>query len=147
KHEQAVQEMRRRISRAEKMASLGQLAAGVAHEINNPLTGIIFYADLLLNTLEKDDPRRRSLTGIYEDARRCGKIIKNLLTYSRQETSNKEILHVNTLLEHSLDLIRDPKVFKGIQIRKELSEDMILIKGDRGQLGQVIVNLVSNAVD
>ncbi|MFZ0052983.1 MAG: PAS domain S-box protein [Desulfobaccales bacterium] len=147
KHEQAMQEMRRRISRAEKMASLGQLAAGVAHEINNPLTGIIFYADLLLNTLEKDDPRRRSLTGIYEDAKRCGKIIKNLLTYSRQETPSKEILHVNTLLEHSLDLIRDPKFFKGIQIGKELSEDMILIKGDRGQLGQVIVNLVSNAVD
>ena len=95
------------------MASLGQLAAGVAHEINNPLTGIIFYADLLLDSLEQEDPRRHSLSRICEDARRCGKIIKNLLTYSRQETSSKEILHVNTLLEHSLDLIRDPKVFTG----------------------------------
>ena len=147
KHEQALQEMQRRISRAEKMASLGQLAAGVAHEINNPLTGIIFYADLLLDSLEQEDPRRHSLSCICEDARRCGKIIKNLLTYSRQETSSKEILHVNTLLEHSLDLIRDPKVFTGIHIKKELSEDMILIKGDRDQLGQVIVNLVLNAVD
>ena len=147
KCEQEMREMLQRISRAEKMASLGQLAAGVAHEINNPLTGIIFYADLLLKTLEQDDPRRQSLTCIYEDAKRCGKIIKNLLIYSRQETPSQEILHVNTLLEHSLDLIRDTKFFMGIQIRKELSEDMVLIKGDRDQLGQVIVNLVMNAVD
>ncbi len=148
KHEQAMQEMQRRISRAEKMASLGQLAAGVAHEINNPLTGIIFYADLLAeDAWNQEDPRRRSLSCIYEDARRCGKIIKNLLTYSRQETHSKEILHVNTLLQHSLDLIRDPKFFMGIQIKIELSEDIMLIKGDRDQLGQVIVNLVLNAVD
>ena len=147
KCEQAMQEMLRRISRAEKMASLGQLAAGVAHEINNPLTGIIFYADLLRKSLETDDPRGKSLTCIYEDARRCGKIIKNLLAYSRQETPSQEILHVNTLLEHGLDLIRDTKFFTGIQIRKELSEDIMLIKGDRDQLGQVIVNLVMNAVD
>ncbi len=147
KCEQAMQEMLRRTSRAEKMASLGQLAAGVAHEINNPLTGIIFYADLLLKTFEEDDPRRQSLTCVYGDAKRCGKIIKNLLAYSRQEAPSQEILHVNTLLEHSLDLIRDTKFFMGIQIKKELSEDMMLIKGDRDQLGQVIVNLVMNAVD
>ncbi len=147
KHEQAMREMTARFSRSEKMASLGQLAAGVSHEINNPLTGIIFYANLLLETLEEDDPRRHSLTCIYEDAKRCGKIIKNLLAYSRQETPGKEILHVNMLLEHSLDLIRDTKFFMDIQIRKELSEDMMLIEGDRDQLGQVIFNLVMNAVD
>jgi two-component system, NtrC family, sensor kinase len=147
KCEQEMREMLQRIARAEKMASLGQLAAGVAHEINNPLTGIIFYADLLLQTLTEDDSRRQSLTCVYEDAKRCGKIIKNLLAYSRQETPSQEILHVNTLLEHSLDLIRDTKFFMGIQIKKELSEDMVLIKGDRDQLSQVIVNLVMNAVD
>lgn len=147
KHEQAMRELRGRIYRAEKMASLGHLAAGVAHEINNPLTGIIFYSDSLLKTLEEYDPRRRSLICIYEDAKRCGKIIKNLLAYSRQETPSTEILHVNTLLEHSLDLIRDTNFFMGIQVRKELSEDIMLINGDRDQLGQVIVNLVMNAVD
>jgi two-component system, NtrC family, sensor kinase len=147
KHEQAMREMGQRISRAEKMASLGQLAAGVAHEINNPLTGIIFYADLLIKSLPEDDPRCQQLACMYEDAKRCGKIIKNLLTYSRQETHSEEILHVNTLLDHSLALIRDPNFFMGIQIIKELSEDMILIKGDRDQLGQVMVNLILNAVD
>jgi two-component system NtrC family sensor kinase len=147
KQEQAMREMLKRIARAEKMASLGQLAAGVAHEINNPLTGIIFYADLIMKTLEEDDPRRQSLTCVYKDAKRCGKIIKNLLAYSRQETPGKEILHINTLIEYSLDLIRDPKFFMGIQIRNELSEDIMLIEGDRDQLGQVIVNLILNAVD
>jgi PAS domain S-box-containing protein len=147
KREHEMREMLQRIARAEKMASLGQLAAGVAHEINNPLTGIIFYADLLLQTLDQEDTRRQSLACVYEDAKRCGKIIKNLLAYSRQETPSQEILHVNTLLEHGLDLIRDTKFFMGIQIKKELSKDIMLIKGDRDQLGQVIVNLVMNAVD
>ena len=146
-HEQTMREMAQQISRAEKMASLGQLAAGVAHEINNPLTGIIFYADLLIKTLEEDDPRRQSLTYVYKDAKRCGKIIKNLLAYSRQDPPSQEILHANTLLEHGLDLIRDTKFFTGIQVRKELSEDIMLINCDRDQLGQVIVNLVLNAVD
>ncbi len=147
KQEQAMRELRGRIYRAEKMASLGHLAAGVAHEINNPLTGIIFYSDSLLKSLEKDDPRQHSLKCIYEDAKRCGKIIKNLLAYSRQETPCQEILDLNTLLDHSLNLIRDSKVFMGVQIRKELSEKIMLIQGDRDQLGQVIVNLVLNAVD
>ncbi len=147
KHEKAMREVLVRTSRAEKMASLGQLAAGVAHEINNPLTGILFYANLLMDTLEQDDPRRHNLSCIYEDAKRCGKIIKNLLAYSRQETPSKEILHVNTLLDHSLHLIRDSKLFMGIEIKKELSQAMILVEGDRDQLGQVIVNLVLNAVD
>lgn len=147
KQEQSMRELRLRIYRAEKMASLGHLAAGVAHEINNPLTGIIFYSDSIMKTLEKDDSRLANLQCIYEDAKRCGKIIKNLLAYSRQETPKDEILHINNLFEHSLDLIRDTKFFKGIQIRKEFSEEIMLIHGDRDQLGQVIVNLVMNAID
>jgi two-component system, NtrC family, sensor kinase len=147
KQEQSMRELRLRIYRAEKMASLGHLAAGVAHEINNPLTGIIFYSDSIMKTLENDDPRLDNLRCIYEDAKRCGKIIKNLLAYSRQETPKDEILHINNLVEHGLDLIRDTNLFKGIQIRKELAEGIMLIHGDRDQLGQVIVNLIMNAVD
>ena len=147
KHEQSMRELRLRIYRAEKMASLGHLAAGVAHEINNPLLGIIFYSYSLMQTLQKDDQRLYNLQCIYEDAKRCGKIIKNLLAYSRQETPKDEILHINNLVEHGLDLIRDTNLFKGIQIRKELSEEIMLIHGDRDQLGQVIVNLIMNAVD
>ncbi|MFZ2445101.1 MAG: ATP-binding protein [Syntrophobacteraceae bacterium] len=136
-----------RIARAEKMASLGQLAAGVAHEINNPLTGIIFFAKMMLESLDKDDPRAKSMECVFEDAKRCGKIVKNLLTYSRQTTASKEIFHINTLIEHSLDLIRDRKLFMDIRIVKDIPDEMMLIQGDRDQLGQVVINLVMNAVD
>ncbi|MEM5790106.1 MAG: PAS domain S-box protein, partial [Syntrophobacteraceae bacterium] len=146
-HEEKMHEMLIRISRAEKMSSLGQLAAGVAHEINNPLTGIIFYASLVLDTFERNDPRRKKMECIREDAKRCGKIVKSLLAYSRQSSPSDEILHINTLLEHSLSLVRDSKVFIDIHIVKKLSEEMMLIRGDRDQLGQVIFNLVINAVD
>ncbi|MHC1724485.1 MAG: PAS domain S-box protein [Syntrophobacteraceae bacterium] len=147
KHEERMREMLNRIARAEKMASLGQLAAGVAHEINNPLTGIIFFAQIVLETLADDDPRKDSLACIFEDAKRCGKIVKNLLAYSRQTSPSMEVLHINTLLEHSMGLIRDKTIFTDIRIVKETSEEMMLIRGDRDQLGRAIVNLVMNALD
>jgi len=146
-HEERMKRMILKIGQAEKLASLGQLAAGVAHEINNPLTGIIFFASLMLDALDKDDSWRKNLECIFEDAKRCGKIVKNLLAYSRQTSPGKEILHINTLLEDSLNLIRDRKLFMNIRIVKDLSEEMMLVRGDRDQLGQVIVNLVMNAVD
>lgn len=145
--EERMQKMLVKIAQAEKMASLGQLAAGVAHEINNPLTGIIFFASMMLDTLDTDDPWRKNLQCIYEDAKRCGRIVKSLLAYSRQTSPGEEILHINALLEESLDLIRDRKVFMNVEIREELSQDMMLVKGDREHLSQVIVNLVMNAVD
>ena len=134
-------------ARMEKMASVGQLAAGVAHEINNPITGILFYADMLLETLDSDDPRRKSLTRMYEDARRCGRIVKNLLAYSRQEPPGEEILNLNEVIEHSLDLIRDREFYVDLTIVREFCEEPILVEGDRNQLGQVFVNLVLNGVD
>ncbi len=145
--EERMQKMLVKIAQAEKMASLGQLAAGVAHEINNPLTGIIFFSSMMLDTLDDADPWRKHLQCIYEDAKRCGRIVKSLLAYSRQTSPGEEIFPVNQLVEESLDLIRDRKVFMNVETREELSPDVMLIKGDREHLSQVIVNLVMNAVD
>ncbi|MDY0040728.1 MAG: PAS domain S-box protein [Desulforhabdus sp.] len=145
--EERMARMLARIAHSEKMASLGQLAAGVAHEINNPLTGILLYANILMEAMASDDPRKQDLKNVIEDAQRCAEIVKNLLTYSRRAGSQAEVLHINTLVEYSLNLIRDQKLFMNVDIRKDLSDEMMLVKADKNQMTQVIINLVMNALD
>jgi PAS domain S-box-containing protein len=145
--EKKLKEALTQIAQSEKMASLGQLAAGVAHEINNPLTGILLYANLALERLDQADPIRKYLESVVNDTGRCKAIVKNLLSYSRQASPSKEIFHVNSLVEESLNLIRDQKRFLNVKLVKKMSKDMMLVHADKNQLGQVIINLVMNAID
>ena len=137
----------KQLTKSEKMASLGQLAAGVAHEINNPLTGVLFYASLLLERKEIDESMREDLGYILEDSNRCKEIVKSLLVYSRSTGTKKNIIQLNDIIEQSLTLIRDQKKFRNIKIQKYLSEEMMLINADTGKLNQVLINLVINAAD
>ncbi|HKL00808.1 MAG TPA: ATP-binding protein [Desulfotignum sp.] len=137
----------KQLAQSEKMASLGQLAAGVAHEVNNPLTGVLFYASLLLERPDLDADAKEDLNYIVEDANRCKNIVKSLLVYSRSTDSNKRIVQINEIVEQSLKLIRDQKKFRNIQIRRYLPEEMMLINADTSKLNQVIINLVMNAAD
>ena len=137
----------RQLAQSEKMASLGQLAAGVAHEINNPLTGILFYASLLLERSDIDESMREDLGYVLEDANRCKEIVKNLLVYSRSSGSEKKTIQFNEILEQSLTLLRDQKKFRNIKIKKHLSDEMMLINADTNKLNQVLINLVINAAD
>ena len=143
--EKTLKETQAQLAQSEKMASLGQLAAGVAHEVNNPLTGILLYASMALEKIDHKDPLKEYLQYVVEDVNRCKGIVKNLLAYSRRSTTTKEIIQVNELINQSLNLIRDQKLFGNIVISKEMSEELILIYGDRNQLAQVIINLVMNA--
>ena len=143
--EKTLQETQAQLAQSEKMASLGQLSAGIAHEINNPLTGILMYASMALENLEKDDPLAEHLTYIVEDVNRCKGIVQNLLTYSRRTKPTTGIIPLNTLVDQGMNLIRDQKLFGNIAVIKELSDEMILIRGDRNRLTQVIINLVMNA--
>ncbi|MCG6973220.1 MAG: PAS domain S-box protein [Desulfobacterales bacterium] len=146
--EKKLKEILIQVAQSEKMASLGQLAAGVAHEINNPLTGILLYGNLALERVENDEnPVRRYLKSVIDDAERCRDIVKNLLAYSRQASPTKEIFQVNSLIEHSLNLIRDQELLLNITVVKEMSDEMMLIHADKNQLSQVIINLVMNAAD
>jgi two-component system NtrC family sensor kinase len=135
------------INRSEKMAALGQLAAGVAHEVNNPLTGILIYANLALEGLDQANPLRKYLTSVINDTERCKNIVKDLLVYSRQTSPSKEMFEVNSLIEQSLTFIRDQKRFMNIELVKHMSDDTMLIHADKSQLSQVIINLVMNAID
>jgi two-component system, NtrC family, sensor kinase len=146
--EKKLKEILIQVAHSEKMASLGQLAAGVAHEINNPLTGILLYANLALERFDNDgDPIRKYLKSVIDDAGRCRDIVKNLLAYSRQASPTNEIFQVNSLIEHSLNLIRDQELLLNITVVKEMAEEMMLIHADKNQLSQVIINLVMNAAD
>lgn len=137
----------KQLAQSEKMASLGQLAAGVAHEINNPLTGVLFYSSLLLERDDLDESLKEDLGYILEDANRCKDIVKSLLVYSRNTGTEKNIIQFNDIINQSLDLIRDKKKFQNIVIKKHLSDEMMLISADTGKLNQVIINLVVNAAD
>ncbi len=145
--EKKLKEILIQIAQSEKMASLGQLAAGVAHEINNPLTGVLLYSNLALERLDEKDLVRKYLESVLDDTGRCRDIVKKLLAYSRQASPNKEIFQVNSLVEHSLNLIRDQELFLNITLVKEMSGDMMLIYADKNQLSQVFINLIMNAGD
>jgi len=147
KVEKELKQAQKQLAQSEKMASLGQLAAGVAHEINNPLTGVLFYASLLLERKDLDEDAREDLNYVVEDANRCKNIVKSLLVYSRSTDSNKRIVHINEIVEQSLKLVRDQKKFRNIKIRRLLDDEMMLINADVSKLNQVIINLIINAAD
>ena len=145
--ERKLEETQRRLAQSEKMASIGQLASGVAHEINNPLTGILFYADMAREALPDSDPMKADLTCIVEDVNRCKQIVKDLLTYSRQTPPAKEPLDLSALMLQSLSLIHDQKLFGNVRVEKKMPDEEIMVNVDRTQFNQVIINLVMNAGD
>jgi len=135
------------LSRTEKLAALGQLAAGVAHEINNPLGGILVYSYLLLEDLEPSRPERTQVEKIVREATRCKEIIQGLLEFSRYIPSKMVPLKVNDILEEVFFLLEDHLHFQNIQIVHEASPDLPLIRGDKSKLEQVFINLLMNSAE
>jgi len=145
--EERLREANAQIVQSEKLASLGKLAAGVAHEINNPLTGILLYANMVLDGMDANDTNRQKLQNVEEDANRCSEIVKNLLAYSRQTNSLRKPLRINDLVDEGLALIRDQKLFMNVRLVKDYAPNDLLIKVDKNQMAQVIINMVTNAMD
>ncbi len=145
--EKKLQEAQTQLVQAEKMASLGRLAAGVAHEINNPLTGILMYGNLIKEKIGRDHPLEPNLNFILEDAERCRDIVKNLLAYSRQTSTSRDRFSLNSFVVESFHLVRDQKLFINMTIVKNLSSARMPIRADRNKMSQVIINLVMNALD
>jgi two-component system, NtrC family, sensor kinase len=134
-----------KLAQSNKMASLGQLAAGVAHEINNPLSGILIDASLILEELETDNPLKEDIKNIIDDTNRCKDIVKNLLAYSRQVEIKEETLDMNSVIEQAFSLLKNHALLQNITIKKEFSDGMLLFKGDKNQLIQVFTNMIINS--
>jgi len=134
------------IMKSERLATLGQLAAGVAHEINNPLGGILMYTHLALEDLDKKDVLRANLEKAVTEATRCKDIVKGLLDFARQTKPKVEQSDVNKVLERTLDLVKNQVLFHNVKIIRNFSSlSTILI--DAGQIQQVFANIILNAAE
>ena len=148
KIENELQDTQVRLLQSEKMASLGSLAAGVAHEINNPMGGILIYASLLMEDFEEsNDPRVQDLKKIVGEATRCKEIVKSLLEFGRQTESRAEPIDINKAILDGLFFLENQVLFHDIQIVKHLDPSLPLIEGDPNQLKQVFMNMMVNAAE
>jgi len=137
--------LREQVLQAEKMAALGQLISSIAHELNNPLTTMIGYSDLLRMQEDLAESLREGLEAIHEAAVRASRIIKNLLTFARRHRSAKSLVDVNELLERTLALRAYEMSVNNIQMVKELAPHLPTTVADANQLQQVFLNLIINA--
>jgi signal transduction histidine kinase/Fe-S-cluster-containing hydrogenase component 2 len=128
---------------SEKMGSMGQLAAGIAHEVNNPLGVVLMYAHLLLDDCQSETPMRDDLRMIVEQADRCKKIVAGLLHFARQNKVVRNPVDLNDLMERSMKTIKVPE---NIAVRIEHDLDDPVAEIDRDQIVQVLTNLISNAI-
>jgi two-component system NtrC family sensor kinase len=139
--------MQAHMIQSEKLAGVGKLAAGVAHEINNPLTCVLTNSSLILEDLPPDDPRREDLQTIVDETLRCRKIVKGLLDFARQTKPQKQQLDLNKVTEDVLALVRNQASFHNIAIRTELDPDLPPVLADADQMRQVVLNIILNAAD
>jgi two-component system NtrC family sensor kinase len=142
------------ILHVEKMASLGKMAAVVAHEVNNPLSGILTYAKLLRKWVasdqivhEKREDAIQSLELIAAESRRCGELIKNLLCLSRSAPMNVQSTDLQQVIDRSLLLVRHQLELAGIDLQLKFADDLPRVPCDPEQIEQVLVALIMNAID
>lgn len=130
---------------SEKMAAVGTLVSGVAHELNNPLTSIAGLAEFLLEQPEGTVPDRDHLRVIAEEAQRAGSIVRNLLTFARKGPAERERVDLGDVIERTLFLMDWELKLQGIALERRVAAELPAVMGDRQQLQQVVLNLVTNA--
>src|SRR5271157_80468 len=138
--------MQARVAQSERLASLGMLAAGVAHEVNNPLGGILALTALTVEDMPPDDSNRENLAEVIHQTERCRDIVKGLLEFSRQSKGNTEPLDLNKVLQDTLSLVEKQALFFNIDVVWKLDPELPHVIADRSQFQQVFMNILMNAV-
>jgi two-component system NtrC family sensor kinase len=146
---ETLQETRGQLLQSERLASLGRLSAGIAHEINNPLTGVLLCGSTVLDDLPADDPRREHLQVVVQETTRCRDIIRSLLDFARQRVPQKSAVRVAEVVDRAVRIVRNQASIGHIEIHytppAECTVPPLFV--DAGQIQQVLLNLLLNAVD
>jgi PAS domain S-box-containing protein len=140
-----LEKTRVQLLQAEKMSSLGKLAAGVAHQLNNPLGGITLFSKLILEEYDLEDGVKDDLNRILKDAKRCKDTVKELLEFTRQ---TRQLMHphdINKAITRTLFLLENQSLFQNIEIVKDLATDLPLVQSDIQQLNHLFMNIILNA--
>ncbi len=135
------------MAQSEKLASIGRLAAGVAHEINNPLGGILTFSMLALEDCDADHPMKQSLEVIVKQTLRCRETVKGLLDFARQTNSAPSLTEVNSVIDKTLLLLENQASFQNIRTVRRFAPSLPPVLIDAGQLQQVVINIFINAAD
>ncbi|MBW2004176.1 MAG: two-component sensor histidine kinase, partial [Deltaproteobacteria bacterium] len=136
-----------RLLQSEKQASVGRLAAGVAHQMNNPLTGVLAYTRMLLRRKDIGDEIRSDLQTIAESTEMLRKIVKGLLDFSRQTKLDEEPMDINRLIRTTISLMEHPALVRGVSIKFNPGDNLPMITLDRIQFQSVLLNMIINALD
>jgi len=140
-------QLQRELMQTERLAAVGKLAAGVAHELNNPLTGILTFAEDLALEADPDDPIREDLETILHETLRCRRIVKDLLDFSRHKAPERVRVRTSDVVQRIVGMVRRQASFHNVVFTLELDANLPLVDADPTQLQQAILNLVVNARD
>ncbi len=131
----------------QKLSALGRMAAGIAHEINNPLAGILLYSSNMIKKVPRGEALEEGLQIIMDETIRCRKIIQGLLDFSKGHDPKKELTNINDIIDKSLKILENEFHINRVNLRTDLAADMVDIMADGSQMEQVLVNLLINAIE